>query len=439
MTAEIAIMNKDAVALASDSAVTFKNVKGQKILTSANKIFALSRYHPIGIMIYGSANFMDIPWESLIKIYRARLGLKEFDSLKGYSEDFLKFLEKANDLVPKEEKTRYVKSSINSYFRIIRNNIKKNLNEELSKKTKLKEEEVKRTVTDTIDEHLKIWKESEAIFSISQKTIAGFKDRHIDFIRKAKREQFEKLPLSSKDHKNLNEIAILLFMKFPQKLTHRRLSGIVFAGFGRKEIFPSLQSFYLEGCTESFLKYKLDPNKSAKIDFNTTATVTPFAQSEMVYAFMEGIDPNLDDGINNFLNITFNKLPRIIVDNIDGLDEKAKKDKVIELKRIFKKFIKDYEDKMRTFRKEKYISPVTQVTSMMPKKELAAMAEALINLTSFKRKVTMEEETVAGPIDVAVISKGDGFIWIKRKHYFEKELNPQFISNYFREKQNETK
>ena len=68
----------------------------------------------------------------------------------------------------------------------------------------------------------------------------------------------------------------------------------------------------------------------------------------------------------------------------------------------------------------------------LPKDELAAMAESLINLTSFKRRVSMEEETVAGPIDVAVISKGDGFIWIKRKHYFQPELNQQFFENYYK-------
>lgn len=66
----------------------------------------------------------------------------------------------------------------------------------------------------------------------------------------------------------------------------------------------------------------------------------------------------------------------------------------------------------------------------------AAMAESLVNLTSFKRKMSMDAETVAGPIDVAVISKGDGFIWIKRKHYFERELNPQFFANYYREVEN---
>ncbi len=70
---------------------------------------------------------------------------------------------------------------------------------------------------------------------------------------------------------------------------------------------------------------------------------------------------------------------------------------------------------------------------MLPKDELSAMAEALVSLTSFKRKVTMGSETVGGPIDVAVISKGDGFVWIKRKHYFKAELNPQFFANYYKE------
>ena len=68
---------------------------------------------------------------------------------------------------------------------------------------------------------------------------------------------------------------------------------------------------------------------------------------------------------------------------------------------------------------------------MLPKDELAAMAESLVNLTVFKRKVSKTVETVGGPIDVAVISKGDGFIWVKRKHYFEAELNQHFFANYY--------
>ena len=66
----------------------------------------------------------------------------------------------------------------------------------------------------------------------------------------------------------------------------------------------------------------------------------------------------------------------------------------------------------------------------MPKSELPAVAEALVGLQSLKRKVSEEHETVGGPIDVALISKGDGFIWIKRKHYFDPAINPHYFQRF---------
>ncbi|MNP85604.1 hypothetical protein D3C76_1854140 [compost metagenome] len=62
------------------------------------------------------------------------------------------------------------------------------------------------------------------------------------------------------------------------------------------------------------------------------------------------------------------------------------------------------------------------------------MAETLANLTSFRRKLMMDSysQSVGGPIDVALISKGDGFIWIKRKHYFNQQLNHNFFQNYYK-------
>jgi hypothetical protein len=48
----------------------------------------------------------------------------------------------------------------------------------------------------------------------------------------------------------------------------------------------------------------------------------------------------------------------------------------------------------------------------------------------------MKDDSVGGPIDVAVISKIDGFVWIKRKHYFDPALNHQFFSNYFQKPTN---
>ena len=64
--------------------------------------------------------------------------------------------------------------------------------------------------------------------------------------------------------------------------------------------------------------------------------------------------------------------------------------------------------------------------------EMAELAETLVELQSLKEKVTKPTESVGGPIDVAVISKADGFIWIKRKHYFDPALNPRFLARQSR-------
>ena len=88
-------------------------------------------------------------------------------------------------------------------------------------------------------------------------------------------------------------------------------------------------------------------------------------------------------------------------------------------------------------RKAEYWMPILANVAVLPKDELAAMAESLVNLTKFKRRASLQQETVGGPIDVAVITKGDGFVWVKRKHYFRAELNPRFMSRYQRRKEND--
>ena len=65
---------------------------------------------------------------------------------------------------------------------------------------------------------------------------------------------------------------------------------------------------------------------------------------------------------------------------------------------------------------------------MLPVNELADLSETLVLIESLKERVTTDEESVSGPIDVAVVSKTDGFIWIKRKHYFKPELNPRYMA-----------
>jgi hypothetical protein len=60
----------------------------------------------------------------------------------------------------------------------------------------------------------------------------------------------------------------------------------------------------------------------------------------------------------------------------------------------------------------------------LPHQDLAKMAEALVNLTVFLMRMTADQdETVAEPIDVALLSKCDGFTWVKHKELILRAAN----------------
>lgn len=430
MTAEIAIMNKNAIALATDSAVTMSGSSNQKIFTSANKLFALSKYHPIGIMIYGNAIFMEVPWETIIKIYRNNLRKKKFNTLNEYANNFIAFLNNGNPLFPNSIQEEYLSTSIHSYFNYIKNKIKEKIETKYAKDGKITDEITKQIVSKEIEEHYENWDRAKNISSIPKTFSKKIIKKYQIIIEKIIEEIFEKLPISKNHLNKLREISGSLFSKFPDNIQNDTISGVVIAGFGEKEAFPSLKSFHVEGIVTNKLKF--EEQISLKIDYDTSASIVPFAQSEMVYTFMEGVDPFYKNIEESYLANMFTEYTETIVDNVKiNINKKNElKEKLLD---ISNKIIKIYIKKMNDIREEKYVNPITSVVSMLPKDELAAMAESLVNLTSFKKKVTTERETVGGPIDVAVISKGDGFIWIKRKHYFKKELNPQFFENYYKE------
>ena len=84
--------------LAADSAVTLG--EGRKIYHSAEKLFPLSASSSVGIMTYGNADFMGLPWEIIIKAYARKLGDGKFDKLEQYARDFLAFVETNDAFFP---------------------------------------------------------------------------------------------------------------------------------------------------------------------------------------------------------------------------------------------------------------------------------------------------------------------------------------------------
>jgi hypothetical protein len=428
MTAEIAILNKEAVAMAADSAVTVTTTYGKKILPSANKIFSLSKCHPVGIMVYGSGSLMGTPWETIIKMYRQELGHKEFGKLGDYADSFMSFIKKENKFFPEREQINYITYVIDLYYRNIREEIRKVAERAIKNnpKEKISDVEAKQIFDKIVKTHLRHWKEAKPIVEKYEEKFESFKAKFSTTINDIQQDLFKNLtPSQSND---LTDIAIMFFLKYSKQIHGPNVSGVVIAGFGKDEIYPSLRSFDIDGVANDILKYMENDHDTAEPD--GLSTIIPFAQKEMVYSFMEGINPLLEEQIYDFISEIFREYPKILLKEIEKDEEKRsqlEKGLLDSGAKIKNKIVAS----LAEFRNKHFVGPILSVVAFLSKIELAEMAEALVNLSVFKKRMSLEDETVGGPVDVVVISKGDGLIWIKRKHYFNPELNRHFFANYY--------
>jgi len=415
-------MNRLAVALAADSASTVSGENSHKIWNSANKLFALSKCQPVGVMVYNNASILGVPWETIIKTYRAQLGKTGFDTLEEYGENFFQFLNANRSLFSRDSQIKYFSRQFDSLLADLR----KTANDEYIKAILAGEPAPVEAdyFAEAVKLELATWEGYENLDTSPSHTEAALLAELDTALEKCIAPHATGLPIAQSVKGDLKRLAVLLVTKeeFGSDYT-----GVVFAGFGNNDHFPVLQYFQVGGvlldqlkCSAAIIERVTDEKPSI---------VTPFAQSQMVDTFMEGINPSLRTAlIRSFMGLAL-ALPGTVLDAVTDLDETQKEHwKGVAVTHSQDAIIKML-DTLAEYRFHRHYAPVHQALIHLPKDELAHVAEALVNLNSFQKRVSMEDETVGGPIDVAVISKGDGLIWIRRKHYFSRELNEHYFNN----------
>jgi len=426
MTAEVIVMNKVAIAAATDSAVTIRTPIGQKIYQSANKLFALSKYAPIGIMVYGAADFMEVPWETIVKTYRDELGRKSFSNVGEYVEHFLKYLEQNRVMFSDDAQKRFVVIETTSYLYGFGKELEKKVKEHFKEKAEITEDQVSSCLGVLIKERLEGLQKHDTFSGLSSKYPRTIMTRYKEEISKAINQVFKDLPLSNVSFEDVRKIIGELFYRAIWRVD--RISGLVIMGLGDKDVYPEAHEYNLKGIAAN--KIGLLHLRTGVVTRDNDAMIIPFAQREMVNTFMEGVDPKYSEFIIGTVDGLFRAYAEQVIDAISDIPS----DKINEYKekagKLCDEHIQKINDGLNAYRRKKHVDPILTMIGALPKDELAGVAEALVSLTSFKRRVSVQEETVAEPIDVAVISRGDGFVWIKRKHYFPAEINPTWTSRY---------
>ena len=414
-------MNRNAIALAADSAVTVGDHTA--IHNSANKLFSLSRVAPVGMIVYANATLMNVPMEIIVKQYKKQLGNKVFPLMGDYVADFLKFLEDQAHFfrfdVDINEKS-YIFRIFSDLMQGLLIDYQNHLLPAQIGGNPLDENCLQRIATDTVNETI------------------GFVDRQpkrgdYNYAQYVKDHYLKVFIDSVKNDPNLKwlndeQIQILCEKScelYDSSFERSGYVGIAVAGYGENEIYPHLIHLHISGMINSTLRY----NEVENVEISETrpASIAPFAQTDVMQTFLFGIN-------DNFINDLSVEIPRQIDECISSVDDCFVAGKKSVVQAQMKSVTSSIIHHMTETANNNYLKPIIQSVSSLPIEELALLAESMINITSLRRKVAIDSNigTVGGPIDVSIISKGDGFIWLKRKHYFEKKYNPQYFYSHFR-------
>ena len=418
MTAEVIVMNTLAVAAAADSAVTITVRSGQKIYQSANKLFALAKHVPVGVMVYGSANFMAVPWETIVKTYRSKLGTSTFPTIEDYASDFLRFLETSKRLFPPKMQEHFVHADCRGFLTVFGQEMKAHIQQALKGETDIPHSKVADIVSSFIDTRLKELQAKDSIPGFPQNYPRRVQKLYSDQLNSAIDIVFKDVPITPASRRTLMQVLGEIF--FRQLIGNP--SGLVIMGFGADDVFPKAMEHLVRGIVADRLW--VVPVRHQALGLDNAASIIPFAQSEMVRTFMEGIDPDLADFLMGMFSTLLTGYIDQVADALPELDSPQREQFREQVAAVCKEQLAQLEKGFNEYREDRHVDPIMSMISALPKDELARVAEALVNLTSFKRRVSEQAETVAEPIDVAVISRGDGFVWVKRKHYFPASLNP---------------
>lgn len=417
MTAEIAVMNKWAVALAADSKVTISGMRAAKAYDTVNKLFTLSKVHPVGIMIFGNAEFMDYPWETIIKLYREQKGRDNEDYVVDWGDDFLAFLAKFGH-VDDNHKTRNIKNICSAW-----------LSEFVGQAAaaapiqgiSVGSSEYIYLITEMFKSQTRLFLETDRWATLKdQRAIAKKFGKVIVAVIK------DFLGSFGSEELDVAAVQFLLVALFHSKYSPQS-SGLVVAGFGDKEYFPTVAEYETDGYIGN--NVKVSKRDVSDISRTMSSCIRAFAQGDMVERFMNGFDSDFMSVLSQTYaaSLTANCLE--VLDKYG--DDRYKTDEIkLEILQAAEKASEAIMQDAAGYAYDKFSSPVINMVALLPKDELANLAESLVALTSLKRRVSSDAETVGGPIDVALISKGDGFVWIKRKHYFPPDLNHQFARKY---------
>ena len=405
MSVGVCIINRNGIALAADSAGTYTGNK--MFYNSMNKVFSISRKYVYGVITYGATVIHNVSIDQVLKEFRTFL-----DS-KSKVNDFFEILPSFVEFI--EQKNNYYKfdtAETNHCYELI-----KVLISDWGKKIKnvITTDDVAAQIDDILNDLSAVMQGAIKIenYDVSSHIGTTYKSDFDSLINMIVPE-LNNYPAQKERFWNY------ICEYFNLSLTNETSNamGLFFCGYGKNDAFPKFTHIELYNVVGGKVKYKLIENYE---ESNNQAQIVPLAQKDVILTFCKGIS-------NTFINYIPQKVESIINAKIDAIPDIFTDSQKGELKEALLSVKNELASAIDTTIQNSNVMPILNSVQLIPLAEMAFFAENLVNMTTLKRTFAIDgnQQTVGGPADVAVLSKGDGFVWIKRKLYFDGQLNPNY-------------
>jgi hypothetical protein len=403
------------VIVAADSAITTSGSGQPRYSKSATKIFDLSNKGAVAAAFFGNALVDGVPWEVAIKLFRRHLGETTFERVEGYMAALTAFLSGNTTLFPVALRAPWVDTQFdNAALEIIK--IARGMDPEIfDGGLPLADRQVRwAVVAADISARLNGF---GVVPSLSAGALAAVTADQAKWVPRVQQQLAQVATLDAINAQQLAALAHELRYMRPDLLLAD--AGLVVTGYGDADIFPSYHQITVFGHVGDELCFV--EKARYEITHGQPAMIQPLAQTSMIDTFTEGFGASLKGIIEGANRKALNK---VITDLVAGgvaipaalgqqLADQAHAEFMTEWMR--ENWNKNY-------------TPLIQVLATLDVQEMAHLAESLLGLESLKERVTSPTEEVGGPIDVAAITRSEGLVWVKRKHYFDPAANLRYAA-----------
>lgn len=193
----------------------------------------------------------------------------------------------------------------------------------------------------------------------------------------------------------------------PSESTH-----LVFAGYGEADLFPSMCMCEVTGIGKRGINC-LPPKNMTVITDSQQSAIFSDGMPYIINAIQNGIQEERIEPIAS-------QIPGVIKDILyqAELFEQAE--------RINMEMVSNKAQELIRQSKTKHHQQWLKAIKDYSLQQMAALAENLIKATELHRKITFQQENVGGLVDLALITRNDGFQWLNRKSWYEPSRGGQY-------------